>query len=159
MDAKDSVHALVDANQVLTGTAPLTIDGVNLGAATANPPKRVALTGQTTAADVMSMFINGFLVVTIPLLSPDFDTDAEVIWLIFHGNWRSLYSGYEVILTTEDPIDLGIIALSFSKYPSTLSLTAGDMMAKTGNDFTIDLFLLWFRIYYNPGNATWSIKS
>lgn len=159
LDAKDSVHALADANQALTGTAPLTIDGVNLGAATANPPKRVALTGQTTAAD------NGVYVYTVSggnytlARASDFDTDTEVTYgLYFMVTGGSLYSGYEVILTTEDPIDLGTTALSFSKYPSTLSLTAGDMMAKTGNEFTIDLASTSGLESTNPGNATGQLR-
>lgn len=159
LDAKDSVHVLADANVTLTGSGNLIIDGVDLGSSTATPPKRVALTGQTTGSE------NGVYTYSISggnytlTRATDFDTDAEVT----HGAYfmvtsGTAYSGYEVILTTQDPITLGTTSLDFSKFPSTLSLTAGDMMAKTGNNFTVDIASVSGLESTNPGNATGQLR-
>lgn len=158
-DAKDAVHALADTDTALTGTAPLTIDGVNLGAASATPPKRVALTGQSNPED------NGIYIYTVSAgdytlaRAADFDESADVThgayFLVTSG---SVYSGYEVILTTEDPIVLGTTELTFAKYPSVLSLTAGDMLTKVGNDFSIDLHSVSALESSNPGNASGQLR-
>jgi len=158
-DAKDSVHALADGNVALTGTAPLTIDGINLGAATSTPPKRVALTGQTTDAD------NGVYTYTVSggnytlARANDFNESSDVtngaFFLVTGG---TVYSGYEVILTTDDPITLCTTSLTFAKYPSVLSLTAGDMMAKIGNDFSVDLHTTSALESSNPGNSSGQLR-
>ena len=158
-DAKDSVVVFADSDQALTGTAPLTIDGTDLGAATATPPKRVCLGAQTDGED------NGIYIYTVSggnytlSRAPDFDSSAEVT----HGAYfkvtsGTVYSGYEVILTTDDPITLGTTPLVFAKYPSTLSITAGDMLTKVGNDLSIDLASVSGLESTNAGNASGQLR-
>lgn len=158
-DAKDSVHALADTDQALTGTAPLIVDGVDFGLTDATPKKRIALTGQTDASE------NGIYDYTADgtdytlVRSSDMDSSVEVTnGLYFLVAGGTVYSGYEAILTTADPIVLDTTSLTFAKYPSTLSLTAGDMLTKTGNDFKIDLASISGLQSTNPGNASGQLR-
>lgn len=153
-DAKDSVIALADSDQLLTGTAPLIIDAIDFGLTTSTPVKRLALTGQTDASE------NGIYDYTADgtdytlVRSSDMDSSVEVTnGLYFNVTSGTVYSGYEVLLTTADPIVLDTTNLTFAKYPSTLSLTAGDMLTKTGNDFKVDLATVSGLKSTNPGNA------
>ena len=160
VDAKDSVSYLADSNiagtfsagdattpATITGTAALVIDGKTFGAGDVTTPKvRIALIGQTAALQ------NGVYELTAASASsytltraPDFDgltnesgneVTTGAYFMVTQG---TLYSGYEVLLTTADPIVINTTALSFVKYPSTLSLTGGDMITKNGNDFSVDL--------------------
>lgn len=134
-DAKDAVNVLADADLALTGSTPLVIDGI-----TVTNGMRIGLVGQTTAS------ANGIYVaaVTGPTYTltraTDADSDAEVTTgLFFKVVSGTVYAGYECILTTADPITVGTTALTFAKYPSTISITAGDMLGKSGNDLFVDL--------------------
>ena len=158
-DAKDSVHALADTDQALTGSAPLTIDGVNLGAATATPAKRVALTNQASPED------NGIYIYTVTAgnytlaRASDFDESADVTnGAYFKVTAGSVYGGWEAILTTADPITLGTTPLTFAKYPSVDALTAGDMLKRVANDFTIDLASVAGLESTDSGNATGQLR-
>lgn len=157
-DAKDAVHALADANTALTGSAPLTIDGVNLGAATATPPKRVALTGQTDASEngIYNYSVSGGNYTLAR--AADFADGSVTHGAYFLVTGGTTYSGYEVILTTDDPIVIDTTDLAFAKYPSVLSLTAGDMLTKVGNDFSIDLHSTSGLESSNSGNPTGQLR-
>lgn len=140
-DAKDAVNFLTTANTALSGTVASLLaiaDG-----ATPQNGNRVGLTFQANGAE------NGIYDLTITganyslARSIDFDEGTSVLevttgayFLVVAG---TVYSGYEVLLTTPDPIVIGTTALTFVRYPSTLSLTAGDMLRRVGNDFSVDL--------------------
>lgn len=148
-DAKDAVNALADANTTLTGSTPLVIDGLTL-----TNGMRVGLVGQTTASE------NGIYTVAITggtytlTRANDANSDAEVTTgLYFKVVSGTAYAGYECILTTDDPIVLGTTALSFAKYPSTISITAGDGLAKSGNDLSVDIAPLGGLRSTNAGNS------
>ena len=153
-DAKDAVVALKDTNLALTGSTPLVIDGI-----TVVNGNRVGLVGQTTGAE------NGIYSVAISAgtytltRAGDANTSTEVTnGMYFKVVSGTVYSGYECLLTTADPIVLGTTALTFAKYPSTLSLTAGDMLGKTGNEFFVDLAPLGGLESTNAGNAAGQLR-
>jgi hypothetical protein len=154
-DAKDSVNVLADTNITLTGSTPLVIDGV-----TVTNNMRVGLTGQTlgTQNGIYKMTISGG---TYTLSrSSDANTDDEVTsGLYFKVIAGSAYAGYEVILTTEDPIVLGTTSLTFIKQPSALALTAGDMLKRVGNDFSVDLASLSGLESSNTGNVSGQLRA
>lgn len=142
-DPKDAVNLLADTNVTLTGTTPLTIDST-----TAANGFRVALTGQSTGSQ------NGVYDVSISggnytlTRSSDFDQIADAsgkevtsgaYFKVISG---TVYSGWEAILTTADPITIDTTALTFALSPTVQALTAGDMLKKVGNDFSIDLATL-----------------
>lgn len=147
-DAKDAVNALADTNQALTGSTPLVIDGLTITLG-----MRVLLTGQTTASEngIYTYSVSG---PTYTLTrSNDANTNAAVTTglytMVISG---TVYSGYEAILTTPDPIVLDTTALTFAKYPSTISLVAGDMLIRTGNTWSVDLAPLGGLESTNLGN-------
>lgn len=155
IDAKDSVNVLADTNITLTGSTPLVIDGITI---TNN--MRVGLTGQTIDTQ------NGIYKVTISggtytlTRSSDANTDDEVTsGMFFKVISGSAYAGYEAILVTDDPIVLGTSSLTFIKQPSALALTAGDMLKRVGNDFSVDLSSLSGLESSNPGNASGQLKA
>ena len=148
-DAKDAVNALADANTALTGSTPLVIDGLTL-----TNGMRVGLVGQTTASEngIYALAITGG---TYTLTrATDANSNAEVTTgLFFKVVSGTVYAGYECILTTADPITVGTTALTFAKYPSTISITAGDGLAKSGNNLSVDLAPLGGLRSTNLGNA------
>lgn len=159
-DTKDAANYLADSNvtgafsagnattpATITGTSALSVDGKTFtGTDVTTPRMRIALTGQTTAAQngIYTLEAAGAANYTLQRAS-DFDgitdpTGTEVsTGAYFNVVSGTVYSGYEVILTTADPITINTTSLSFVKYPSTLSLTGGDMIVKNGNDFSVDL--------------------
>jgi hypothetical protein len=152
-DAKDAVNVLADANIPLTGAVPLVIDGVTLTAG-----MRVLLTAQTTASQngIYTMGISGTYTLT---RSSDANTSAAVTsglyTVVISG---TLYSGYEAILTTADPIVLDTTSLTFAKYPSTIALVAGDMLNRSGNTWTVDLASLSGLESTNAGNDAGQLR-
>lgn len=152
-DAKDSVDYLADVNVPLTGTS-LTVDG------SAVPDNaRVGLTANTTASQ------NGIYLKTgganyILTRTSDANTSAQVTsGMFFMVAQGTVYQGYEVLLTTPDPIVLDTTSLTYVKYPSTLTQTAGDMLAKTGNNWTVDIQALGGLESSNPGNAAGQLRT
>jgi hypothetical protein len=131
----------------LVGTDALSVDGKVFGAGDVKTPAiRVALTGQTSGLengiyDLIAASGSDFTLTR----SADFDgLEDESGQEVTHGAYfrvmsGTAYSGYEAILTTEDPLVINTTVLTFAKYPSTLSLVAGDMLSKTGNTFSVDL--------------------
>ncbi len=153
-DAKDAVNALADAQLALTGTAPLVIDGITI--ANGN---RIGLVGQTDGTE------NGIYTIAIVATnytltrSSDSNSNAEVTTgLYFKVVAGTAYAGYECLLTTDDPIVLGTTALTFAKYPSTLSMTAGDGLARTGNDLYVDIASLGGLESTNAGQSNGQLK-
>lgn len=151
-DAKDSVDYLADVNVPLTG-ATLTVDS---GTPTAG--MRIALTAQTTASQngIYTLGISGTYTLT---RASDANTNAQVTsGMFFMVTQGTVYQGYEVLLTTPDAIVLDTTALTFVKYPSTLTQTAGDMLLKTGNNWTVDLQSLGGLESSNAGNAAGQLR-
>ena len=158
-DAKDAVNLLQSTNLALTGVAPLTIDGV-----TVTSGMRIALTGQTTGTE------NGVYVATIVALTysmaraTDFDqvNDASgkevTTGAYFKVISGTVYSGWEAILTTADPVQIGVSSIDFAANPTIQALTAGDMLRKTGNDFSLDTATNGGLESTNPGNATGQVR-
>lgn len=158
-DAKDAVNLLQSTNLALTGVAPLTIDGV-----TVTSGMRIALVGQTTGTE------NGVYVATIVALTysmaraTDFDqvNDASgkevTTGAYFKVISGTVYSGWEAILTTANPVQIGVSSIDFAANPTIQALTAGDMLRKTGNDFSLDTATNGGLESTNPGNATGQVR-
>lgn len=147
-DAKDAVNLLADSNVPLTGSTPLTVDGV-----TVTNGMRLGLIGQTTGSE------NGIYDASITggtyTLTRSFDanTSAEVTsGMNFKVIQGSTYALWEAILQTPDPIILDTTALTFIKTPSVEAVNAGDGLKKTGNKFEIDLLPNGGLRSSNPGN-------
>jgi hypothetical protein len=181
LDAKDSVAYLADTNitgtfvagnsttpATLTGNTQLVIDGKSFtGTDITTPRVRIALTGQTAGLQNGIYDLTAATGASYTLTrSSDFDglnstgLDATEVtsgayFTVVNG---TVYSGYEVILTTVDPITINTTALSFVKYPSTLSLTGGDMIVKSGNDFAVDLQANGGLESSNPGNQAGQLR-
>lgn len=173
IDAKDAVNLLADSNVAGTFTPGTNTAGAEIFASTGNllidgmPAQvgyRLGLVGQTNGAT------NGIYDVVEHIgdntgyrlrRSKDFDNVENEIGEInqevtsgayFNVVTGTIYSGYEVVLTTEDPIVLDTTILTFVKYPSTLSLVGGDMILKLGNTITVDLQTNGGLESSNPGN-------
>jgi len=178
-DAKDSVGYLADVNVAgtfnagnattpasLTGATALTIDGKTFGAGDVTTPRmRIALTGQTAALqngvyELTAAAANSFTLTR----ASDFDGISDPTGMeVTQGTYftvvlGTVYSGYEVVLTTSDPITVNTTALNFVRYPSTLSLTGGDMIVKSGNDFSVDLQANGGLESSNPGNQAGQLR-
>lgn len=174
--AKNSVQYLSDTNvsgtftvgsatvgATLVGTSQLVIDGKTFNGTEVNAatPMRVALTGQTAGLQ------NGIYDLTAGngssfTLTRSFDfttvnsanaTSVSTGDYFFVSN-GTVYSGYEVLLTTANPITLDTTPLIFATYPTAVSLTAGDMLVKTNNVFAVDLLSLSGLASSNPGAAS-----
>lgn len=152
-DAKDAVNLLADTNIALTGTTPLLIDGV-----TATNNMRVALTGQSTGSQ------NGIYVYTITgpnyalARAADFDQNEVTAGAYFKIISGTAYSGWEAVLTTADPIVIGTTTLVFALNPTVIALSGGDMVKKTGNDFSVDLATLSGLESTSPGSAAGQLR-
>ncbi len=158
-DAKDAVNLLADTNVPLTGSTPLTVDST-----TATNGMRIALTGQTTGSQngVYDLAITGG---TYTLTrSTDFDqvNDAggnEVTTgAYFKVISGTVYSGWEAILTTTDPITIDTTSLTFALNPTTIALSGGDMIKKVGNDFSVDLATNGGLESTSPGSAAGQLR-
>lgn len=158
-DAKDAVNVLNDSNLALTGTTPLVIDSI-----TVLNGWRIALVGQTTASE------NGIYDIAIAggnytlTRSADFDqvNDAggnEVTeGAYFKVISGTVYSGWEALLTTANPIVVGTTALNFALNPTVLALTGGDSIKRLGQDFSIDLANLSGLESTNPGQQNGQLR-
>lgn len=152
-DAKEAVSLLSDVNVPLTGSTPLVIDGI-----TATNGMRIGLPDQTGGiiSGIYDLAITGG---TYALTrSNDFDQvgDAGGLEVTTGAYFRvisgTVYGGWEVQLSTPDPIVIGTTALTFVKYPSALAITVGDMLAKTGNKLYVDIATISGLESTNPGN-------
>lgn len=179
LDAKDAAIYLADFNIIgtfsagsstvpasITNATQLVIDGYSFTATDIiTPNKRIALTGQTAGLqngiyDLTSATATSYTLTR----SSDFSGIANAsgnsvtsgaYFFVVSG---TVYSGYEVILTTPDPLVINTTSLNFVKYPSTLSLTGGDMIIKSGNDFSIDLQSNSGLESSNPGNQAGQLR-
>lgn len=178
-DAKDAVAYFANGNITgtfnagnattpasLVGTAALVIDGKTFsGSDVTTPPMRIALGGQTAGLQngIYDLTAAGASSFTLTR-SNDFDGlenagGTEVTQgAYFSVVSGTVYSGYEVVLTTADPIVINTTALSFVKYPSTLSLIGGDMITKSGNTFSVDLQTNGGLESSNPGNDAGQLR-
>lgn len=127
IDAKDAVRAATVANTALAGL--LTIDGVVLGAG-----DRVLVKNQAAPQD------NGIYVAAAGAWarSPDANTSALVTsgmyCLVTEGTTQQ-DTGW--LLTTPNPITLGVTGLTFVQFTGLGSVVAGNGLTKTGN--TLDV--------------------
>lgn len=178
-DAKDSVSYLADADiggtfsagdsvtpASITGTSALTIDGKTFGAGDVNArPLRIGIVGQTDAAE------NGIYDLTAAdgssftlTRSADFDglddpNGSEVTsGAYFRVIAGTVYSGYEVMLVSEDPLTVNVSDLNFVKYPTSLQIIAGDMLTKTGNTFSVNLAAISGLESDNPGDLNGKLR-
>lgn len=178
-DAKDAAQYLADTNvsgtftagtsttgATLVSSSALTVDGTTFGASDVTTPfKRIALTGQTTGFQngVFDLTAAGASSFTLTR-SSDFSTvnNASGTQVTSGAYFRivsgTVYAGYEVLLTTPDPITIDTTVLTFARYPTTASLTGGDMITRTGNDFTIDLATNGGLESTNAGNAAGQLR-
>lgn len=152
-DAKDAVDLLCDEDIPLTGPAPLVVDGRMMA-----PDKSVALTDLTDSTQ-RGIYTYAEAAGNYTLTRrADFDqlNDAGGLEVTKGAYFRiisgTVYSGYEAQLTTNDPIVIGTTALTFAKYPSSLAIAAGDMLAKTGNKLFLDLASISGLESTNPGD-------
>lgn len=152
-DPKEAVSVLFDSNVTLTGTHPL-----NDGDVDVEDGWEIALIGQNDATE------NGKYTYEVDsgnytlTRAPDFDTDAKVTKGAYFPVVNGIYAGYQVILTTENPIVLDTTELTFVAYPTTLELIGGDGISKTGNVFDIDLAPNSGLMSTNPGNVAGQLK-
>jgi len=153
-DPKEAVDVLAMAPLVLSGATPLLVDG-----RTIQDGDAIGLLAQVAPAE------NGVYVASVDGGSytlarrADFDEDAEVSkGAYFPVTNGTQYAGYQVILTTENPITVGVTPLSFVAYPSVLSIEAGDMLAKVGNTLSVDLAALSGLESTNPGNGSGQLR-
>ena len=126
VDVKDPVETVADTNITLSGEQ--TINGVTTSAS------RIAVIGQSAPAD------NGFYDTASGAWTrtADADTDAEVTngMLTTVLNASSTFYRDRIVLTTADPITVGVTALSFAIIPALdFGTTAGT--ATEGNDSRI----------------------
>lgn len=154
-DVKDSVDYFADVNIPLTGVTPLVVDSGTLTAG-----MRVCLGNQTIASQNF-VYTVGIVSTTYTLTrSTDSNTSAQVT----SGAWckvtqGTVYQGYEAVITTPDAIVLDTTSLTVVKYPSTISITAGDMLLKTGSNLTVDLQALGGLESSNPGNIAGQLRA
>jgi hypothetical protein len=173
--AKNAVQYLADVNvsgtftvgsssagATLVGASQLVVDGKSFTAAEVNAatPMRIALTGQTAGLQ------NGIYDLTAATGSSftltrsfDFTTANGATTSVSTGDYffvtsGTVYSGYEVLLTTSNPITVDTTSLVFATYPTAVSLSAGDMLVKTNNVFAVDLLSLSGLASSSPGAAS-----
>lgn len=158
-DPKDAVNLLADVNVPLTGSTPLSIDS-----ATVTDGMRIALTNQTTGTQ------NGVYVAAITggtyslTRATDFDQvdDAGGLEVTSGAYFKIIsgtgYSGWEAVVSNADPITIGTTVLSFVLNPTVQALTAGDMLKKIGNDFSVDLATLSGLESTSPGSAAGQLR-
>ena len=158
-DAKDALNVMSDVNVPLAGNTPLVIDGF-----TVLDGWRVGLPDQTTAADRgYYKMVDAGATYTLVRTS-DFDQVDDASGMeVTSGSWTKViagtsYGGWELLLSTADPIVVGTTALTFVKYPSSLSFVAGDMLAKSGNTLSVDLSATGALESDNPGNNAGKLK-
>lgn len=158
-DAKDAVHAVADTPVPLTGAGALVVDDVNFGTTTSTPKKRLLRAGEADPKD-NGIFDYTYAAGNYTLTrSADFDEDAEVTngaYTVVSGG--TVYMGYQMVLVTADPIQVGVTDLNFAGMPTTMQLTAGDMMSRVGNDFTLDLASVSALESTNPGNPAGQLR-
>lgn len=142
LDVKLSVRAISTANITLSGTQ--TIDGVSLIAG-----DRVLVTGQTTGSQ------NGIYVVSAGSWSRSADADNSPAGEVTSGMFTfieegSTFGGTGWVLTTANPIVLGVTALTFAQFSSAGVIVAGAGLVKTGN--TVDVVSANGGIVVNANN-------
>lgn len=128
LDVKDSVRVATTANITLSNLQ--TIDGVALAAG-----NRVLVKNQSTASE------NGIYVAVDGgawTRSTDADNDAEVtagMFTFVEEGTANADSGW--VLTTNNPITVGVTNLAFSQFSGAGSIEAGDGLTKSGNTLNV----------------------
>ncbi len=136
LDAKASCQVATTANITLSGEQ--TIDGVLTSSS------RVLVKNQSTGAN------NGIYVSTSGAWSrsTDADTDAEVtngLFTFITGGTTQANTGW--VLTTPNPITLGVTTLTFTQFSAATSIVAGNGLTLTGS--TLDVVGTTNRIISN----------
>lgn len=128
LDVKDSVRVATTANITLNDLQ--TIDGVALAAG-----NRVLVKNQSTASE------NGIYVAVDGdawTRSTDADNDFEVtagLFTFVEEGTANEDSGF--VLTTNNPITVGVTNLAFSQFSGAGSIEAGDGLTKSGNTLNV----------------------
>lgn len=137
LDVKASVRVASVGNLTLSGTQ--TIDGIVVVAG-----NRVLVKDQSTATE------NGIYVVAAGAWarSEDANLDAEFTSGLFTFVEEGTVNGDQgFVVTTNDPITLGVTGITFTQFSGTGQITAGTGLTKTGN--TIDVIGTTDRITSN----------
>ena len=129
LDVKDSVKVATTANITLSGTQ--TIDGVAVSA-----DERVLVKNQSTGSE------NGIYDCKAGSWSrsSDFDANSEVTggaFVFVEQGTANADQGY--VLTTDGSITVGTTSLAFTQFSGAGNITAGDGLAKSGNELSADL--------------------
>lgn len=149
-------------NANIVGGFQLVIDGKSFTGADVNntTPMRVALVGQTfayqngiydlTAASAGSFTLTRSFDFTSTNNAAGTSVQTGDYFVVVFG---TAYAGYEIILTTQNPIVLDSTSLTFAMYPTAITLTAGDMINKVNNVLSVNLATLSGLVSTNPGVA------
>ena len=129
LDVKDSVKVATTANITLSGTQ--TIDGIAVSA-----DERVLVKNQSTGSE------NGIYDCKAGSWSrsSDFDANSEVTggaFVFVEQGTANADQGY--VLTTDGSITVGTTSLTFTQFSGAGNITAGDGLAKAGNEISADL--------------------
>lgn len=129
LDIKDSVRAATLSNITLSGTQ--TIDGVNLVAG-----------DRVLAKDQSDATTNGIYVVAAGAWSRSSDADNTPTGEVTSGMYTfveegSTHADAGFVLSTDEPITLGVTELNFVQFSGAGQVSAGAGLLKTGN--TLDI--------------------
>jgi hypothetical protein len=147
LDVKDSVRVATTAN--ITLSAPQVIDGVSVIA-----NDRVLVKNQTNASQ------NGIYVVASGAWTRSADADSNLdvtsgMFTFVEEGTTNADSGW--VLTTNNPIDLGNTALTFTQFSGAGQVEAGAGMTKTGNTLNV-ITADVNRIVVNPDNIDLAVS-
>lgn len=135
LDFKNSVRVASNGANVAIATAPAVIDGITLALT-----ERVLLKDQTAPTENGIYVFNG--TGNALTRSTDADTNAEVTAGMFtfveEGTWAD--TGW--VLSTNNPISLGVTALTFTQFSAAGVITANSGLTKTANNITLGGALL-----------------
>ena len=133
LDFKDSVRLATTANGTL-GSA--FANGQSVDGTTLSTGDRILIKDQSTASE------NGIYTVNAsgaPTRATDFDSTAEVTsgaFVFVEAGSTNADSGF--VLTTDGAITVGSTSIAFTQFSGAGQITAGDGLAKTGNQLDVN---------------------
>lgn len=136
LSLKDSSAAASESNVNLgSATDPNPIDGYSL-----SNGERVLLKSQTDGTENGIYVANTATDPTTWTRAPDMDEDAETT----NGSFTFIENGTENantswIITTDDPITLGVTSINWQQFSQAGEFTAGDGLTLTGQTFSVDV--------------------
>ena len=137
IDYKQATRVVTVANVTLSGGAPSSVDGVNL-----NLKDRVLVTGQTAGAENGIYYVTTLGTGANGTWTRSLDTDATgellagTVVMVTEG---LIYADTQWKLTTNDPITIGVTALTFVQNYSANSIASGNsnVVVLTNSSVTI----------------------